>query len=133
AGQNVFLLLLYVVSMYFTVRFGSPPSQDPQQAQTQKIMAFVSPAMIAYFGFQYKWAAALYIYWLAMNVFTVGQQLWMYRKFGIGAPAAVVPDSGTTTKNVTASAGARKALKDGEGQGTVADAKAARTKKRANR
>jgi YidC/Oxa1 family membrane protein insertase len=132
AGQDIFLLLLYVVSMYFTVRFGSPPSQDPQQAQTQKIMAFVSPAMIAYFGFQYKWASALYIYWLAMNVFTVAQQLWMYRKFGIGMPAAVVADS--APKNVTPpNENARKALKDGEAEKAPGNGKSARAKKRANR
>ncbi|HTJ28118.1 MAG TPA: YidC/Oxa1 family membrane protein insertase [Candidatus Limnocylindria bacterium] len=89
AVPDVALLALYVVSMYFTVRYGSPPSTDPQQAQTQKIMAIASPAMIAIFGFKYRWASALYIYWLAMNVFTVGQQLLMYRKHGlIGANAA---------------------------------------------
>ncbi len=68
------MLVLYVISMYFTVRYGSPPSTDPQQAQTQKIMAIMSPAMIAFFGFKYRWASALYIYWLATNVFTVAQQ-----------------------------------------------------------
>ena len=89
ALPDIFLLVLYVISMYFTVRYGSPPSQDPQQAQTQKIMAFLSPAMIAYFGFQYKWASALYIYWLATNVFTVAQQFWMFRRFGLIGPKAV--------------------------------------------
>jgi YidC/Oxa1 family membrane protein insertase len=88
AAPDLFLLVLYVISMYFTVRYGSPPSTDPQQAQTQKIMAFMSPAMIAYFGFQYKWASALYIYWLASNVFTVAQQFYMYRKFGLIGPQA---------------------------------------------
>ena len=73
--------------MYFTVRYGSPPSQDPQQAQTQKIMAILSPAMIAFFGFKYRWASALYIYWLATNVFTVAQQYLMFRRYGlIGGP-----------------------------------------------
>jgi YidC/Oxa1 family membrane protein insertase len=95
ADPDVALLALYVVSMYFTVRYGSPPSTDPQQAQTQKIMAIASPAMIAIFGFKYRWASALYIYWLAMNVFTVAQQLLMYRKYGLiggnGAAAAVLP------------------------------------------
>jgi YidC/Oxa1 family membrane protein insertase len=89
AKPDVFLLVLYVISMYFTVRYGSPPSQDPQQAQTQKIMAFVSPAMIAYFGFQYKWASALYIYWLATNVFTVAQQFWMFHRYGLIGKKAV--------------------------------------------
>ena len=83
AVPDIFLLCLYVVSMYFTVRYGSPPSTDPQQAQTQKLMAFISPAMIAFFGFKYRWASALYIYWLATNVFTVAQQYLMFRKYGL--------------------------------------------------
>jgi YidC/Oxa1 family membrane protein insertase len=87
AVPDIALLVLYVISMYFTVRYGSPPSTDPQQAQTQKIMAFVSPAMIAFFGFKYRWASALYIYWLALNVFTVAQQYIMFRRYGlIGGP-----------------------------------------------
>lgn len=88
AAPDLFLLVLYVISMYFTVRYGSPPSTDPQQAQTQKMMAILSPAMIAYFGFQYRWASALYIYWLASNVFTVGQQYYMFRRYGLVGPKA---------------------------------------------
>jgi YidC/Oxa1 family membrane protein insertase len=95
AVPDIALLCLYVISMYFTVRYGSPPSTDPQQAQTQKIMAFLSPAMIAFFGFKYRWASALYIYWLATNVFTVAQQFYMFRRYGLignkGAAAAVLP------------------------------------------
>jgi len=93
AEPDVALLVLYVASMYFTVRYGSPPSQDPQQAQTQKIMAIVSPAMIAFFGFKYRWASALYIYWLALNVFTVAQQYIMFRRYGLIGPKkdAAVP------------------------------------------
>jgi YidC/Oxa1 family membrane protein insertase len=86
ATPDIALLILYVISMYFTVRYGSPPSTDPQQAQTQKIMAIVSPAMIAFFGFKYQWASALYIYWLATNVFTVAQQYWMFRRYGLIGP-----------------------------------------------
>ncbi|MEA2690106.1 MAG: YidC/Oxa1 family rane protein insertase, partial [Candidatus Eremiobacteraeota bacterium] len=95
AVPDIFLLVLYVISMYFTVRYGSPPSTDPQQAQTQKIMAFVSPAMIAYFGFQYKWASALYIYWLATNIFTVAQQFWMFRRYGLIGPKAAATRAAT--------------------------------------
>jgi YidC/Oxa1 family membrane protein insertase len=86
ASTDYLLLILYVISMYFTVRYGSPPSTDPQQAQTQKIMAIVSPAMIAFFGFKYQWASALYVYWLATNVFTVAQQYWMFRRYGLVGP-----------------------------------------------
>ncbi len=95
AVPDIALLGLYVISMYFTVRYGSPPSTDPQQAQTQKIMAIMSPAMIAFFGFKYRWASALYIYWLATNVFTVAQQFYMFRRYGLIGPnkaaAAVLP------------------------------------------
>ena len=88
------LFVLYIVSMYLSVRYGSPPSSDPQQAQTQKIMAFMSPAMIAFFGFQYKWASALLVYWLTLNILTMAQQYFMFRKYGlVGArkPVAAEP------------------------------------------
>jgi len=87
ATLDIPLFLLYIVSMYVSVRYGSPPSSDPQQAQQQKIMAFVSPAMIAFFGWKYHFASALLLYWLSLNVFTMAQQAFMYRKFGlIGGP-----------------------------------------------
>ena len=128
AGTDLFLLVVYVASMYFTVRYGSPPSQDPQQAQTQKIMAFVSPAMIAYFGFQYKWASALYIYWLATNVFTLAQQYFMFRRYGLigaGAQTAAVapPPDGA----------ARKQLPDAQARAATGNGKSRRAKKRAGR
>src|SRR6202035_3578685 len=86
------LFVLYIVSMYISVRYGSPPSSDPQQAQTQKIMAIVSPAMIAYFGWRYHWASALLIYWLALNVLTMAQQFFMHRRYGLIGPKKVVAE-----------------------------------------
>jgi len=78
------LLVLYVVSMYFTVRYGSPPSQDPQQAQTQKIMAIVSPAMIAFFGLSSiaGHRRSTSTGWRS-TVFTVAQQYIMFRRYGL--------------------------------------------------
>ena len=109
ATTDMILLALYVISMYLSVRYGSPPSTDPQQAQTQKIMAFVSPAMIAYIGLRYHWASALILYWLSINVFTMAQQLFLYRRYGLVGPratatAAVAPVLVATSngpKNVT--------------------------------
>ncbi|MEO6990721.1 MAG: YidC/Oxa1 family membrane protein insertase [Candidatus Baltobacteraceae bacterium] len=83
------LLALYVVSMYFSVRFSSP-AMDAQQAQQQKIMAFVSPVMIAFVG--RFWPSALILYWLTFNVLSMGQQFWLLRQFPRPAPE---------TKNVT--------------------------------
>lgn len=93
AYLDLTLFLLYIVSMYISVRYGSPPSSDPQQAQTQKLMAIVSPAMIAYFGFTNHWASALLIYWLMLNLLTMTQQFFMYRKYGlIGGPKPAVAE-----------------------------------------
>ena len=138
AVPDIALLCLYVVSMYFTVRYGSPPSTDPQQAQTQKIMAFLSPAMIAFFGFKYRWASALYIYWLATNVFTVAQQFYMFRRYGLIGPkraelmaaaAAVVPPAPA----VSSTAAERKALRTADGAAAMNGKRAYRPKKRSRR
>jgi YidC/Oxa1 family membrane protein insertase len=134
AEPDIFLLCLYVISMYFTVRYGSPPSTDPQQAQTQKIMAFLSPAMIAFFGFKYQWASALYIYWLATNVFTVAQQFYMFRRYGLigpnkAAPLQLPPDPPAATS----SAAERKALRAADNAAASNGKRAYRPKKRARR
>ena len=81
AHMDVILLVLYAVSMYITVRYGSMPATDPQQAQTQKMMSFMSPLMLGFFGFKYAWPSALTLYWLASNVFTMAQQFYLLRKY----------------------------------------------------
>jgi YidC/Oxa1 family membrane protein insertase len=80
AAPDYVLLAAYVVSMYFSVRFTTPAS-DPQMAQQQKIMAFVSPAMVGFLGFKYAWPSALIIYWLSFNVFSMAQQLYLINKY----------------------------------------------------
>ena len=55
-------------------------SSDPQQAQTQKIMAIDLAGDDRYFGWRYRWASALLIYWLSLNVLTMAQQFYMYRR-----------------------------------------------------
>ena len=94
------LLAAYVVSMYFSVRFTSP-AVDPAQAQQQKIMAFVSPVMVGYLGFRYAWPSALIIYWLAFNVFTMAQQLYLINKYHRN-PAAVGPHPEATLEPIAA-------------------------------
>ncbi len=61
AQPDYVLLVLYMISMYLSVRFTSP-AMDPQQAQQQKIMAFISPAMIGWFAFNVDWPSALILY-----------------------------------------------------------------------
>ncbi len=136
AGADIALLALYVVSMYFSVRFGSPPSTDPAMAQQQKIMAFVSPLMIAFFGFKAQWPSALILYWFSLNVFTMAQQMFLYRRYGLlGNPVTVVPPPAAIDtakperlaqpKNVTPA-------KNGKAANRTGAANAKRTKKGAN-
>ena len=112
------LFVLYIVSMYISVRYGSPPSSDPQQAQTQKIMAIVSPAMIAYFGWRYHWASALLIYWLTLNVLTMAQQFFMYRKYGLIGPKKVVEEPVPALAAGTGKSSARAAITGGKNGST---------------
>ncbi|MBC5802981.1 MAG: YidC/Oxa1 family membrane protein insertase, partial [Candidatus Eremiobacteraeota bacterium] len=89
AMPDYVLLVLYIVSMYFSVRFTSP-ALDEQQAQQQRIMSFISPAMVGYMGFKFAWPSALIIYWLSFNVFTMAQQLYLMRRYPRGAAGALL-------------------------------------------
>jgi YidC/Oxa1 family membrane protein insertase len=81
AQADASLLVLYALSMYVSVRFGSMPATDPAQAQTQKMMAFLSPAMLFYVGFRFAWPSAMVLYWLSSNVFQMAQQFYMLRRY----------------------------------------------------
>ena len=81
AQADAVLLVLYALSMYISVRFGSMPATDPAAAQTQKMMAFLSPAMLFFVGFKYAWPSAMVLYWLSSNVFQMAQQFYMLRRF----------------------------------------------------
>lgn len=116
------LLALYVVSMYFQVRFSSP-AMDEQQAQQQKIMSFISPAMIGFLGFKYHWPSALVLYWLSFNVFTMAQQFYLIRKYhrnplaasGAAALPKGEPKGGAALATANGAAGpdAKKAAQNG--------------------
>ena len=80
AHSDVVLLVLYAVSMYLSVRFGSMPATDPQQAQTQRMMSFISPLMLGFFGWKYHWPSAMVLYWFSSNAFTMAQTFYMLRK-----------------------------------------------------
>ncbi len=81
ALPDLVLLIGYMISMYLFSRYATMPSTDPQQAQTQKMMAIVSPLMLGYFGFQWKWPSAMVLYWFSYNVFTMAQQFYLLRRF----------------------------------------------------
>lgn len=106
ADPDFVLLALYIVSMYLSIRFTSP-AIDPAQAQQQKMMAIISPVMIGYIGYQYAWPSALILYWLAFNVFSTGQQLYLINRYHRN-PAAIGPHPET----VPSGAGTAPALEN---------------------
>ena len=59
---------------------------DPQMAQTQKFMAFL-PLMFTFFFLRYPMGMTLY--WVVTNIWTVGQQAILLKKFGPPPTAAL--------------------------------------------
>ncbi|HEY9179347.1 MAG TPA: YidC/Oxa1 family membrane protein insertase [Candidatus Baltobacteraceae bacterium] len=131
AGFDLILLVLYMISMYLFSRYATMPSTDPQQAQTQKLMAWFSPIMLGYFGFQWKWPSAMILYWFSYNVFTMGQQFFLLSR--AHQPLSVLDNEHAIT-DIPADAKPQKAI---AGNGAVKPAsgttKTAKKKKGAKR
>lgn len=106
AAPDLVLLALYVVSMFFNVKLASPPSSDPQQAQTQQIMAFVSPVMIAFIG--RSWPSGLMLFWLASNIFQTIQQVLLMRGRRVAPANTPIPVAETSTVPVAKTSGRRR-------------------------
>ncbi len=81
ALPDLVLILLYAFSMYLSVRFVSMPATDPQQAQTQRMMAVFSPLLLGFMGWKYHWPSAMVLYWFSYNAFTMGQQFYLLRRY----------------------------------------------------
>jgi YidC/Oxa1 family membrane protein insertase len=81
AHSDIILLVLYALSMYLSVRFGSMPAADPQQASMQRTMSLISPLMLGFFGWKYQWPSAMVVYWLAYNIFSMAQTFYMLRRY----------------------------------------------------
>lgn len=60
------------------------PVVDPQMAQTQKIMQFL-PLMLVFASLSFP--AGLTVYWSATNIWAIGQQYVLMRRFGTAAGA----------------------------------------------
>ncbi len=95
-GQpDIPLLLLYAASMYVTQKMTVTPTMDPQQAETQKMMAIMTPFMTTYFFLQYHLPAAFVLYYLIFNILsTVQQKYYLRRRAGEPALPLTVKVSG---------------------------------------
>ncbi|KAK9799392.1 hypothetical protein WJX73_000526 [Symbiochloris irregularis] len=78
-----------VVSQYLTQRILSPPSNDPQQQQSQVILKFL-PLMIGWFSLNVP--AGLTLYWFTNNLLSTGQQIWLKKNVKTEGPAASIQD-----------------------------------------
>ena len=112
AAGDLILLVLYGASMYVSMRYGTMPATDPQQAQTQKMMSYFSPVMLFVIGFQYAWPSALVLYWLTSNILQMAQQLFMLRRFH--EPLSFIDSAHVITEDVPADVAAQ-ALPSGNG------------------
>ena len=73
AGPIGFVLALFVgVSMWIQQKMMTYPNSDPRQAQTQQMMLWMMPVMLAFFTFQFPNGLALY--WVATNFVGIGIQ-----------------------------------------------------------
>lgn len=133
AHADLVLILLYALSMYLSVRYVSMPATDPQQAQTQRMMAVISPIMLGFLGWRYSWPSAMVLYWFAYNVFTMGQQFYLLRRYH--QPLAAIDSEHVITDVVpgaAANAGALKPAPSGNGV-TKSKTRSARSKRKNKR
>ena len=93
------LVLIMIATTYMTSKqmiLKTGWSEDPQQRLIQKLMLYGIPASLLISGFLYPFPIGVVIYWTTTNLFSLGQQFWVLRKY----PPPV---------NATATAGAKTA------------------------
>ncbi|HET9898713.1 MAG TPA: membrane protein insertase YidC [Streptosporangiaceae bacterium] len=86
----LFVVLVSMLTTYLTVRQSMkrgmmPTGSDSPMGQSQKIMAYVMP-LFALTGLY--WPFGLVLYWVTTNLWTLGQQYMLLRKYPVGAAAA---------------------------------------------
>ncbi|HET6276036.1 MAG TPA: YidC/Oxa1 family membrane protein insertase [Candidatus Cybelea sp.] len=125
ASPDFILILFYALSMYLSVRYVSMPATDPQQAQTQRMMAFISPVMLGFFGLKYGWPSAMVLYWFSYNIFTMAQQFYLLRRYH--QPLALIDSEHVLTETVPSGGASSKALTKASSNNGVAKAKPAQS------
>ncbi len=89
----VIVVLISMTTTYLTVRQSMkrgmmPTGKDSPMGQSQKLMAYIMP-LFALTGLY--WQFGLVLYWVTTNLWTLGQQYVLLRKYPVGA-AAMGPD-----------------------------------------
>jgi YidC/Oxa1 family membrane protein insertase len=100
----VIVVLISMTTTYLTVRQSMkrgmmPTSKDSPMGQSQKLMAYIMP-LFALTGLY--WQFGLVLYWVTTNLWTLGQQYVLLRKYPVGAaamgPGGNIPIGGTAGK-----------------------------------
>lgn len=71
------LLVLYLVSMYFSFRLTPTVSMDPQQQQMMKMQSLLMP-IVFYFIFA-KFSSAFILYWISFNVLSMLERVYVMK------------------------------------------------------
>ncbi len=90
------LVLIMIVTTYLTSRqmiLKTGWAEDPQQRMVQRLMLYGIPVSLLVSGSIFP--IGVIIYWVTNNLFTLGQQQWVLRKF----PPLVPPKAGTAARN----------------------------------
>ncbi|HET8660050.1 MAG TPA: membrane protein insertase YidC [Micromonosporaceae bacterium] len=129
------LVLVMIITTYLTSRqmiLKTGWSEDPQQRMIQKLMLYGIPASLLISGFLYPFPIGVVIYWTTTNLFSLGQQFWVLRKYpppkmnGKGATAAKAGGGAAGSKAPKAvGAAGRGAVSAGKGTGATAAGKGA--------
>lgn len=129
------LVLIMTASTYYTSRqmiLKTGWSEDPQQRMIQKLMLYGIPASLLISGFLYPFPIGVVIYWVVQNLFSLGQQFWVLRKYpppavAITATGSRIGTSATTARTTSAKPGTGKT--GAAKAGTAARTTAAKTAK----
>ena len=73
------LLLLYAVSMYFSMKLTPTVSMDPQQQQMMRTQALMMPVMLYFLGSLYHWSSAFVLYWFSFNVLSMLERVYVMK------------------------------------------------------
>jgi YidC/Oxa1 family membrane protein insertase len=126
-GKFVILVVVAIsmVTTYLTMRQSvkrgmMPASSDTPMGQQQKIMTYVMP-LFALTGLY--WPLGLVLYWVTTNLWTLGQQFVLLRKYPVGA--AVLGGDGKMATGGRPSAGGKPAGGSGGKMATGSGAKTA--------
>jgi len=96
AQFDVPLFLLYMASLIISMLIQPRPA-DRQQAQQQKLMLWMMPAIFGWFMWVGQWSSAFMLYWLVLNLVSMYQTWLLNRQLGAITPAAAAAGAAPAT------------------------------------